>query len=388
MRIYKKFFSVFLSFILVLGLFTGCGSHSGDESRKTQEKDAPMISGLSFDQQVKLDYATGFQIYRYDGGYSLITEESGSKYLVVPKGKNVPKDLTSDIVVLQQPLNQIYMAATATASLFDSIDGIDAIGASCAEADGWYVEHMKEKMQQGKISFAGKYSQPDYELLVDKKCSLAVESTMILHAPEVKEKLEEVGIPVFVDYSSYEEHPLGRVEWVKVYGELLGKQQEAEDFFNQQKKMVEQLKSEESTKKTVAFFYCNQAGVIVTRKTSDYLPKMITLAGGTYIFDNLGEDGKASSSVNMTMEEFYATAKDADYIIYNGSIDNPLQSVDDLLNKNALFADFKAVKEGNVFCTDKYLYQATNQIAGICADINEMLTNEKAEKLTFLYRVH
>ena len=74
MRIYKKFFSVFLSFILVLGLFTGCGSHSGDESRKTQEKDAPMISGLSFDQQVKLDYATGFQIYRYDGGYSLITE--------------------------------------------------------------------------------------------------------------------------------------------------------------------------------------------------------------------------------------------------------------------------------------------------------------------------
>ena len=115
---------------------------------------------------------------------------------------------------------------------------------------------------------------------------------------------------------------------------------------------------------------------------------MITLAGGTYIFDNLGEDGKASSSVNMTMEEFYATAKDADYIIYNGSIDNPLQSMDDLLNKNALFADFKAVKEGNVFCTDKYLYQATNQIAGICADINEMLTNEKAEKLTFLYRVH
>ena len=37
--------------------------------------------------------------------------------------------------------------------------------------------------------------------------SLAIESTMINHAPEVKEKLQEVGIPVLIDQSSYETHP-------------------------------------------------------------------------------------------------------------------------------------------------------------------------------------
>ena len=42
------------------------------------------------------------------------------------------------------------------------------------------------------------------------ECDLAVESTMILHTPKVQEMIEDLDIPVFVDYSSYESHPLGR----------------------------------------------------------------------------------------------------------------------------------------------------------------------------------
>lgn len=45
------------------------------------------------------------------------------------------------------------------------------------------------------------------------------------------------------------------------------------------------------------------------------------------------------------MEEFYAQAADADYLIYNSSIDNPINSVKDLEEKDALFSDFKASKK-------------------------------------------
>lgn len=64
---------------------------------------------------------------------------------------------------------------------------------------------------------------PDYELILSGGCGLAVESTMVNHVPEVREKLEELGIPVLIDQSSYESHPLGRTEWIKLYGALLGK---------------------------------------------------------------------------------------------------------------------------------------------------------------------
>ena len=60
---------------------------------------------------------------------------------------------------------------------------------------------------------------------------LAVESTMILHSPKVQEMIEDLDIPVFVDYSSYESHPLGRTEWIKVYGAMLNKEKEAEAIF-------------------------------------------------------------------------------------------------------------------------------------------------------------
>ena len=47
-------------------------------------------------------------------------------------------------------------------------------------------------------------------MLVDEDCDVAIESTMILHTPKVQEMIENLGIPVFIDRSSYEMHPLGR----------------------------------------------------------------------------------------------------------------------------------------------------------------------------------
>lgn len=89
-------------------------------------------------------------------------------------------------------------------------------------------------MENGEISYAGKYSAPDYERIVSANCGLAIENTMIYHTPEVKEQLEKFGIPVLVERSSYESDPLARMEWVKLYGILFDKEAEAETFFNEQ----------------------------------------------------------------------------------------------------------------------------------------------------------
>ena len=64
-------------------------------------------------------------------------------------------------------------------------------------------------MEKGDILYAGKYSKPDYELILANGCKLAIESTMINHTPDVKEKLEELGIPVLVEQSSYENASAG-----------------------------------------------------------------------------------------------------------------------------------------------------------------------------------
>ena len=116
---------------------------------------------------------------------------------------------------------------------------------------------------------------------------------------------------------------------------------------------------------------------------------MIDLAGGKYIFDNLGENDNALSTMNMQMEEFYATAKDADYIIYNSTIDGELETIDQLLAKSSLLGDFKAVKEGNVWCTGQNLFQETMELGTMIEDIHTMLTTDdkSLEELTFMHKL-
>ena len=357
------------------------------EDQSKSDKKGPEIDGLTYESTMDLTYATEFDVYDYKDGYKLLDVHEDRQYLVVPEGKEAPEGLSEDIVVLQQPLDHIYMAATAIMSLLDAVDAIDQVKFSGLNASGWYVEDAKKAMESGDMIYAGKYSEPDYETLVNGECDLAVESTMILHTPKVQEMIEDLDIPVFVDYSSYESHPLGRTEWIKLYGAMLNKEDAADAFFEKQVENVDALKDFKNTEKTVAFFYVSSDGTVVVRRSDDYIPKMIELSGGRYVFDDLTGDDSNTSAVKLTMEEFYAQAADADYLIYNSSIDNPINSVKDLEEKDALFSDFKAVKEGNVWCTGKYLYQATDIVGELITDMNLMLTGGDESKMTFLYHV-
>lgn len=354
-----------------------------------QAKEASSVSGLEYERSMELSYAEEFSVDYYKGGYALITIADNDKFLVVPEGKEAPENMEENIAVLKQPLENIYLVATSAMDFFVSLDGLESIRLSGTNENGWYIDEAKKALKDGSILFAGKYNAPDYELILGENCSLAVESTMIYHTPEVKEKLEQFEIPVLVERSSYESHPLGRTEWIKLYGVLLGKEEEAERVFKEQEKRMESVLSENNTGKTVAFFYITTNGLANVRKSNDYVSKMIELAGGRYIFENLGENDNALSTVNMQMEEFYAKAKDADYIIYNSAIDGELQTIDQLLEKSSLLKDFKAVKNGNVWCTGKNLFQESTGLGVMIEDIHKMLSGEgdSLTELTYMHRL-
>jgi iron complex transport system substrate-binding protein len=271
--------------------------------------------------------------------------------------------------------------------LFRELDAVDCVRFSGQKADGWYIPEAKAAMEAGDMIYAGKYSMPDYELILSEGCDLAVENTMVTHSPEVVEKLEEFGIPVLIDASSYESHPMGRVEWIKLYGVLLGKEQEAEHAFERQVQILEQLSKEQPTGKTVAFFYLTTNGTVNVRKSGDYIPKMIALAGGTYVFDDLGDDSDRRSTVNLTMEEFYAVAKSADILIYNSTVDGELENLDALLEKNPLLEDFKAVQTGQVWCTGADFYQNTMAVGAFLEDLRGIFTGDEDRDYAYVYRL-
>ncbi|MCQ2509519.1 MAG: ABC transporter substrate-binding protein [Lachnospiraceae bacterium] len=349
---------------------------------------APEIPGLTCESVMDLEYAESFDVYYYNDGYKVIDVKEDRPYLIVPEDGEEPDDLDDNMVVLQQPLDNIYMAASAVMALFDSMDGLDSIRMSGTQENGWFVENAAKAMKDGKILFGGKYDKPDYEMLVAEGCSLAIESTMILHSPKVQEMIEDLGIPVFTDYSSYESEPLGRTEWIKAYGAMLNHEEQAQAFFNDQMKIIEKLNDFQNTEKTVAYFHINTEGSAVVRTCTDYIPKMIEMAGGLYAFPDMKKsDDSRSASMTISMEQFYSVAKDADYLVYNTSIDTSVNTMKDLLAKDELFKDFKAVKDGNVWSTGRSLYQATDTVGEFILDIHEMLTSGDEGQMRFLTKI-
>lgn len=368
----------------LLLLTAACGRA---EEQFGSEGDTLSWQEMVFDDVVPLEYAENFSIAKTEEGYALISIDEEGDYLVVPEDRQVPVDVPADTAVIRQPVEQAYLAATSTMAYFCAMDGLDALAFSGVAADGWYLEEAKEAMEEGRLVFGGKYNSPDYERLVAEGCPLAIMSTMIYHTPEVKENLEDLGIPVLVDRSSYESHPLGRTEWVKVYGTLLGKEELAEELFSEQTARLAEIPEEADTGKKVGFFYISSRGYANVRRTGDYVSKMIELAGGEYLFPDLGGGDNALSTINLQMEEFYAAAREADVLIYNSASGQPLTSVEELLTLCPLLADSKAVQNGDVWCTAENMFQSTMNHGDMIGEFRAAILGEDDAGLEYLYKL-
>lgn len=381
---------VILGCLLMIGLagLCGCGSPSSDSMEPVEsEAKGDSLGNLKYKSSMELQYAKNFSVDDYEGGYKILKTMDGTQILVVPEEKEVPDGIGKDVVVVKRPVKNLYVVSSSIMDIFSKLDAMDTIRLSSQKEEDWYVQDAKDAMARGDIIYAGKYSKPDYELIVSENCSLAIENTMITHSPEVSEMLADFDIPTMIEYSSYEEHPLARVEWVKFFGALIGKEEKAQEVFDEEVRLVDEVTSVKRTDKTVAFFYVTSNGLIQVRSSKDYVPKMIELAGGNYIFENIGDPDSNRSTVSMQIEDFYDKAKDADFIIYNSSIDGGIQSVQELLDKCAVLKDFKAVKEGNVWCTTNDMYQQSMSIGYLIHDMHAMLQGKDQDEMTYLFHV-
>lgn len=349
--------------------------------------DALEKAGLSKTGEMIPEYAVGYKVTSF-GDYSVISIGMSGEYLLVPEGGSVPEGLPDGVMVLQKPLDRTYLVSTSAMDLIVTCGALDRIVLSGTKESDWYAEEAASAMASGDILYAGKYRAPDYELLLNSGCDLAIENTMIYHEPSVIEKLKELGIPVFIETSSYEKNPIGRLEWIKLYGVLFDLEDEANAYFDEQLRELESVLTDKpDTGLKVAFFHVTAGGMINVRKNGDYITSMIELSGGHYVPENAGEGENALSTMNMQAEDFYAGAKDADILIYNSTIAGEISSIDELIALNPMFTDFKAVKEGRVYCTERNLFQQTTGMAEFVRDLSDIFAGVERE-YTYIYKLN
>ena len=350
----------------------------------------PEVGGnLVHTGSLDLAWATGFTVDLYEGDRALACIADGTRYLFVPAG-DAPQGIAEDVTVLERPLSNIYLASSSTLCLFAALGAVDCVSHVSVTQETCTVEAFTQAIASGDIVYGGKYSAPDYEAFLNGGCRLAVENTMIYHTPEVREKLMQLGVPVIVEQSSLESAPLGRLEWIMLWGAMLDKVSAAQEVLDRQAQLIADVEARVAAQPldcTVAFFI-NANGAAVVRKPGDYVAKMIAMAGGTYAFAQLaGADENRSSSTTLEMEAFYAQAKDADVIIYNSTVAGRLKGLDELVALNPLLADFKAVKNRRAWCCEQNVYQQMTATGEVVADLHEAIADTERDELTFFFRL-
>ncbi|WP_051226662.1 ABC transporter substrate-binding protein [Butyrivibrio sp. MC2013] len=394
--------AVFTAALALFGLY-GCQNDAAADEKGTPEtaiestKDSNIesdIEELVTESVYEPSIAEGFKIINYKGGFKEIRVRDGRKYLLIPNeaanensndvagietdskyDELMASKTIRDRIIIHVPAEKIYLAASAAMCRFESLGAMDNVAYSGTRQEDWEIAAAAAAMERGDILYAGKYSQPDYEMLLEGGCNLAIENAMILHKPENIDKLTELSIPVLIDLSSMETEPLGRTEWIVVYGALTGHEEEAVRIFDEQRALAEDIVMPDTAGQKVAWFYVNSQGQIVCQKADSAVAKMIGYAGGEYAAAALPDgDSSLMSTIKLDMESFMSIAGDADYLVYDAAI-NPIASTDELIALNPLFAEFKAVQNASLYIAGTSMYQNSDKAGRLIADFNAMLRN-------------
>ena len=376
---YARRLSGFFVILFISMMLSACGKKQDDSASPDE------WMGLAVEESIENSYASRFHIMKLEGGYSRISTED-EDILIVPEGKKAPEGLPKDVTVLEKPVDKIYMASSSAMSFFKELGRLDSVAYTSTKASDWGDGTIREMVEEDTITYVGKYNAPDYEWLITEGTGLAVENTMILHDPATREKLEQLGIPVFMERSSYEEHPMGRMEWVKVYGCILGMEDEAGKWFDEKDRSFKELtEHKEGEGLKVAYFSFSPNGYINIQAPAGYVAELVRAAGAEYAFtaEELNADEDSSSTMHISMEDFYRLAMDTDVLIYNSAIYGPVESIAAMLEEKPLMSDLKAVKEGRVYCTAEDLFQKPTAVVEIVGELKSILQGKDIDMQFF-----
>lgn len=270
-------------------------------------------------------------------------------YILVNKNKHVTNNLPKGTVI-KTPLRRSVVYSSVHCALLDELDAIESISGVC---DLEYINHnrIKELCDNGHIADCGSSMNPDIEKIID------LNADAVLLSPFENSggygRIESIGIPIIECADYMETSPLGRAEWIKFYGMLMGKEKEADSLFNNIEEQYQTLKA-----KTQNVKY--RPTVISELKYSSawYVPggqstmaRLINDAGANYIFSYT----KGSGSIPLSFETVLDKGQKADFwlIKYNQNTD---KTYSELENDYSPYKNFDAWKNKRIFgCNTSYV---------------------------------
>lgn len=393
----KRFLTVVLVLLMILSI-TACGKKKEVVESKTEvntklEKEEVVESKSESEDskklvevgEVKLDYAEGFSIKKFEKGYRLITDADGKKTLLIPEGSDLPElnEEQKKYNIIKMPIKSFGIYSTIDSGYFNALEAIDLIKTVAHDKKVWQVDYIKKQMDSGEINFIGKTSALDFEKIQEINSDLNILSISL--KKKVFPKFDELEIP-YISFASYRERdPRGKLEWIKLVGTLLNKEDKAIKAFDNQIEKIEKLKSDNQDNKpkvTMGYFSASKK-IFRVNLNNGYKGKMMDLAGGTFLPEGQAEASK--NSMDTTDEEFLKIMEEADFYIYDIVSGHSIKNLEDMVQAFPSLVDTNVYKNKNIWAVTRSFWQKTENIGDMISELKEILYNKDIDEEKLIY---
>lgn len=301
---YPLLFSFLSPFLFLL---FSCQSTSEDKERKpTSLKYATL---LSIEEADSFTYVTIADAWH--SNHTLAT------YILVPSDHPIPHTLPKGIIV-RTPIKRAVITTSVHAALFAELDATKNI---VGLTDTTYIVSPTIKaLLQKEVKSMGTSLQPDLELLRASKTD-AVFVSPFENAGHGS--LNRLNIPLIECADYMEKSPLGRAEWMRFYGLLIGKSEKADSLFAEIEKAYNSLKEKtkrQKTKNPTVMCDLLTGGTWYQPGGHSTMGRIIADAGGNYLWANRKESG----SLALSLETVFSKANQADIWLIKYGQNSPL----------------------------------------------------------------
>jgi iron complex transport system substrate-binding protein len=324
---------ILLFTLLYFFIFVSCGE---------QENVKPSLSNSNKNE---VEYAQNFKIFRQEHitEIQIFNPEKSSieKKIICFSNKQYLPKREENVIYIQTPVNGIVCLSSTHIGMLNKINALSFVK-GIDNPNYIHNKYILSKVKKHKMNILGSIETINPERILNTQANIIMYSGFG-KALANEDKLQKLHITAIANYDWKEIDPLGKAEWIKIFGVLTNQSKEAETYFNKIKNEYLKLKSQ-AKKLTIS----NQllAGSMIG--DSWYMP-----AGDSYLakifrdakIDYVAKQTKGVGSYNLSLEKSIRNYHDATYWINPGA-----RNKKELLSFNKRYSNFKAFKKNNLFC--------------------------------------
>lgn len=327
-----RFIFLKITWLFFLILLLGCN-----------QKELSPITKSNPDSTIK--YAKGLEIFTYSG-YSIVRiknpwPNSKKEYSYILKEKNgiVPDSLKNEPII-SVPIKTIVATSTTHIPSLEML-GLENSLIGFPNLNYISSEKVRNRIDAKKVKELGNNQALNVEVVLDLQPSIIMGYGIDNNNPTL-DNLQKSGLKVILNGDWNEQSPLGKAEWIKLFGVLYGKEKQADSIFSS-------IEKEYKTTLALAKKAKIKPTVLSGAMFEDvwYMPQGISW-GSIFLKDAqanyLWSDSKGTGSLALSFETVFDKGKDADFWIQG-----QFSSLKEVENSNKHYSQFKAFKAKNVY---------------------------------------